>query len=206
MTRCFRAAASAALACCLAACASLQGHAPAGGPDAGAWQAHREALLQLPGWEFSGRVGIVTAKDGGSGSLDWKQLGDDLTFDFRGPLGAGAIHIQSQGGMLVVQTSRGDSFITDDPERDIEQRLKVPLPVLSMRYWMLGVPDPHADFDQALDAHGELASFTQRGWQVQYQEYAVVQGLSLPVKLSLTRDDVRIKVAISDWTLTPAAP
>ena len=199
-------AASAALACCLAACASLQGHAPVGAPDAAAWQAHRDALLKIPGWELTGRVGIVTAKDGGSGSLDWKQDGDDLTFDFRGPLGAGAIHIQGDADALVVQTSRGDSFITDDPERDIEQRLKVPLPVLSMRYWMLGVPDPHAHFDQVLDADGELTSFSQRGWQVQYQEYAAVQGVSLPVKLSLTRGDVRIKVAISDWTLPPAAP
>lgn len=201
-----RIAALAALGCCLAACASLQGHAPVGAPDATAWQEHRAALLQLPGWEFSGRVGIVTPKDSGSGSLDWKQRGDDITFDFRGPLGAGAIHIQSEGGTLVVQTSRGDSFITDDPEHDIEQRLKVPLPVLSMRYWMLGVPDPHAGFEQALDAQGELTRLSQRGWQVQYQEYAVVQGLSLPVRLSLMRDDVRIKVAISDWTLTPAAP
>lgn len=198
-----RSVAALALVGCLAACATLQGHTPSGAPDSAAWQAHRAALLKLPDWEFSGRVGIVTAKDGGSGSLDWKQQGETLTFDFRGPLGAGAIHIQGQDGTLVVQTSRGESFITDDPERDIEQRLKVPLPVLSMRYWMLGMPDPHADFEQALDAHGELTSLTQRGWQVQYQEYAVVQGLSLPVKLSLERGDVRIKVAISDWTLAP---
>ena len=201
-----RAAAIGAILVCMSACASLQGHAPAGAPDAAAWQAHRDGLLKLIDWEFSGRVGIVTAKDGGSGSLDWKQQGDALTFDFRGPLGAGAIHIQGEGSTLVVQASRGDSFITDDPEHDIEQRLKVPLPVLSMRYWMLGLPDPHAGFDEAFDEHGELTRLTQRGWQVQYQEYAEVRGLSLPVKLSLQRSDVRIKVVISDWTLTPPAP
>jgi len=116
MKRIFRAALIAG-AFCLSACATLSGHAPQGTPDETAWQARLTRLGALGSWELSGRVGVITAKDGGSGSLDWKQQGPELTFDFRGPLGTGAIHMQGDAAALHIQSSRGDDFITgSDPE------------------------------------------------------------------------------------------
>ncbi len=126
----------------LCACAILQGHAPAGAPDEAAWQAHRTELAALDSWTLSGRVGFINGKDSGSGSLDWQQQGGVLTFDFHGPLGAGAVHIQGDSKALWVKTSSGDDFVTDAPEDDFAARLRMPLPVLSMRYWMMGLPVP----------------------------------------------------------------
>lgn len=189
---------------CLSACASLSGHAPEGAADEAAWQARLTCLHALPSWELSGRVGVITAKDGGSGSLDWKQQGDELTFDFRGPLGAGAIHIQGDAAALHFQSSRGDDFVTADPEQDFTAHLHMPMPVLSMRYWMLGIPDPGAPYTKAADARGEPLTLDQRDWQVEYQEYADVQGYALPVRFTLSRGEVHIKVAVSQWNLTPA--
>src|SRR5579885_731883 len=113
----------------LGACSTLQGRAPSGAGDEGAWQAHLAQLTTLQGWELSGRAGFVDGKDSGSGSLDWKQQGDESTLDFRGPLGAGAVHIEGDVRALHVQTSRGDDFVTTDPEDDLGKRLHQPLPV-----------------------------------------------------------------------------
>ena len=59
----------------LAACATLTGRAPTGAANEPAWAARVSQLAALDSWELSGRVGVATAKDGGSGSLDWKQQG-----------------------------------------------------------------------------------------------------------------------------------
>ncbi|MGE5624204.1 MAG: lipoprotein insertase outer membrane protein LolB [Bacillota bacterium] len=187
----------------LAACASLQEHAPEGPANGTAWAARQAELAALTDWELSGRVAIIEGKDGGSGSLDWKQQGNRLSFDFRGPLGAGAVHIEGEGNTLRVKTSRGDDFVTDDPELDFAERLHMPLPVLSMRYWMLGLPDPAAPYDKDMDAQGELTHLKQGGWRVDYLEYADVQGHNLPSRVTLARDDVRIKLVMDAWTLNP---
>jgi outer membrane lipoprotein LolB len=190
----------------LSACSTLQGRAPTGSGDEGAWQSHLAQLTTLQGWELSGRAGFVDGKDSGSGSLDWRQQGDESNLDFRGPLGAGALHIEGDTHALHVKTSRGDDFVTSDPEADLGERLHQPLPVFSLRYWVLGQPDPTRDFAKVTDARGELVSLDQSGWHVEYQEYAEVDGYSLPTRLTLERDQVRIKLAVSDWTLPAKTP
>jgi outer membrane lipoprotein LolB len=194
-----RVAISLAFLLALYGCASVTGHAPAGPPDEAAWQLRRLRLESLTDWELHGRVGIVNGKNGGSGSMDWKQQGDILAFSFRGPFGAGSLQVQGDANTMWVRSSRGDDFITTDPERDFARRLRIPLPVLSMRYWMLGLPDPHVSFTKTVDAHGHLMTLVQQGWHVDYQDYATFEGFDLPTRLLITRDSVRIKLAVNEW-------
>jgi outer membrane lipoprotein LolB len=190
----------------LAGCTTLQSAAPAGAEDEPAWAAHLAQLTTLTGWSFEGRVGFVEGKDSGSGSLTWSQQGDRSVLDFSGPLGAGAVHMEGDASSLHVKTSRGDDFTTTDPETDLGARLHQPLPVLSLRYWVLGMPDPSADYTKTSDASGELVTLDQRGWHVEYQGYAQVEGFSLPTLLVLQRDAVRIKLAVNEWTLPGYKP
>src|ERR1700741_1019757 len=135
-----RVAALGSAALLLAACSTLQGAAPAGAEDETAWQQHQVELSKLTDWSFSGRVGFVNGKDSGSGSLDWVQKDGVSTVDFHGPLGAGAVHMQGEASASPVQTPRGDDFVTTDPKDDRGERLPQPMPVLSLRYWVLGIP------------------------------------------------------------------
>ncbi|MGH8400555.1 MAG: lipoprotein insertase outer membrane protein LolB [Gammaproteobacteria bacterium] len=190
----------------LAGCASVPGTAPAGPPDEAAWQSRRTSLTQLDDWTMQGRVGMVNGKDGGSGSMDWQQHGAQLQFDFHGPFGAGALDIRGDADALHVKSSRGDDFITTDPERDFTRLMHVPLPVLSMRYWVIGLPAPDAAFDKQVDAGGRLVNLVQSGWHVSYLTYAEFGGHDLPTRLLIQRDAVRIKLAIEEWHLSQAAP
>jgi outer membrane lipoprotein LolB len=190
----------------LAACSTLQSSAPSGAEDETAWAVHLAQLTTLSGWSLDGQVGFIEGKDSGSGSLTWSQQEDQSVLDFHGPLGAGAVHMEGDSTSLHVKTSRGDDFTTTDPETDLGARLHQPLPVMSLRYWVLGMPDPRADYSKTSDAHGELMALDQRGWHVEYKSYAQVEGLSLPTLLVLQRDAVRIKLAVSDWVLPGSRP
>lgn len=188
----------------LAGCATVPGTAPSGRPNETAWQTRQGRLLQLQDWTMQGRVGIVNGKDGGTGSMNWEQQGTQLQFDFHGPFGAGALDIRGDGDLLHVKSSRGDDFITTDPERDFTRLLRVPLPVLSMRYWVIGVPAPDAPFEKQVDAKGHLVTLTQRGWQISYLTYAHFDDYDLPTRVLIERGPVRIKLAIEAWRLSGA--
>ncbi|HKT30880.1 MAG TPA: lipoprotein insertase outer membrane protein LolB [Gammaproteobacteria bacterium] len=188
----------------LASCVSVPGTAPEGPPNEAAWQARAMHLQSLNDWELQGRIGIVTGQHGGSGSMDWRQQGLQVAFSFRGPFGAGTLEVRGDSRELWVRSSRGDDFITTDPEKDFAARLKVPLPVLSMRFWMRGLPDPDAPFAKTVDARGQLVTLTQHGWQVNYQDYAEFGGYDLPTRMLIRRDDTRIKVAVNNWQVGPA--
>ena len=188
----------------LASCASVPGTAPEGPPNEAAWQTRSAHLQSLKNWELQGRIGIVTGQHGGSGSMDWRQQGLQVAFSFHGPFGAGTLEVRGDSRALWVRSSRGDDFITTDPEKDFAARLKVPLPVLSMRFWMRGLPDPDTPFVKTVDAHGQLVTLTQRGWQVNYQDYAEFGGYDLPTRMLIQRDDTRIKVAVNGWQVGPA--
>ena len=86
----------------LCSCASVPGTAPVGPPDEAIWQSRYTQLEKVGNWELQGRVGIVNGKDGGSGSMDWKQQGDVLAFSFRGPFGAGTLEVRGDSKALWV--------------------------------------------------------------------------------------------------------
>src|SRR5262245_12983467 len=165
------------------------------------WESRRDALLALPGWQVQGRIAINAGKDGGSGSFSWKQAHDDLDFRFSGPLGAGGFRIFGDDASLRVQTSDGEDFVLTDPVNDLRERYGWSVPLQSMRYWMLGVPDPQSEAGTTLDDAHQLISLEQLGWVVAYTNYADTDGMTLPHKLTLEGEGVRIRVVVERWEL-----
>ena len=170
--------------------------------------AERQLQLQaMPAYGLHGRVGIRTADDGWTGGLDWLQRGNFLEFSFRGPLGAGGIQVSGDADQLRVKTSRGEEFVTREPELDFTDEFGWTLPVRSMRYWILGVPDPDRGVrDLDVDAAGLLRGLGQAGWVVEITDYMSVKAeagsLLLPRRMQLTNANLRIKLAVHSWDLT----
>jgi outer membrane lipoprotein LolB len=187
----------------LAGCATMGGvHAPG---DPVAWAARRTALTPLQAWQLDGRVAIAAGDEGYSGTLAWVQDGATLDFRFQGPLGFGGLRIHGDAVALTVTTSKGETFTVTDPEQDFEDRLGWSLPVHSMRYWMTGIPDPASPFEADYDAAGRPREIRQKGWTVRYDEFErdappATGGVVLPHRLTIERDDVRIKVVAGRWS------
>ena len=84
----------------------------------------------------------------------------------------------------------------------LAERLGFDPPIASLRYWVLGVPDPAQPASESLDpAQQRLTALTQDGWHVDYQSYMSANGEPLPARLTLLRDAVRVRLLVDDWQL-----
>jgi|SoiMethySBSTD1v2_1073268.scaffolds.fasta_scaffold655553_2 outer membrane lipoprotein LolB len=184
----------------LAGCATTRG--PASTTSASpAWETRRDALLALPAWQAEGRIAVNAGKEGGSGAFTWKQVDDALDFRFRGPVGVGGFRIDGDGESLHLKTTAGDERDLTDPERDLRERYGWSVPLNSMRYWMLGVPDPADEAAETLDDANELILLQQRGWTIEYGAYGTAAGTSLPRKVTMEGDGVRVRLIVERWEL-----
>lgn len=163
------------------------------------WEVRRAALQARDKFDLSGRIAVAAAQDGFSAKLRWEQEGARSQLALDGPLGVGGVRITAEGNSLKVTNSRGEQLDSAAARREMTARLGFEPPITSLRYWVQGVPDPAHPADEVLDAEKRLATLQQDGWQVEYTSYQAVGGQWLPSRLTLKRDDVRVKVLVDGW-------
>ena len=178
----------------LAGCASVP---PAPPPAVGAmpWAARLAMLQQASQWSLSGRAAASAGKQGWQASVDWRQRGATSELRLAGPLGVGATVLQLTPGGLIID---GAPPRSDIPQA-IQDRLGVELPLASLRYWLLGVPDPAVDAAVTRTAADRASQLVQSGWTVDIGRYMPVGDDWLPAQLKVHRDAVQVKVAIDHW-------
>lgn len=188
------------LAFTLAACETL---APrVAGEDAEAWEARRARLLAMEDWSLEGRIAIRTAEDGQSANIIWEQQGDYFDGQLFGPFGAGNTRIVGSAEELVLKTSDGGELYTRNPERDLYWELGWTVPLEQMPYWVRGLPGPGKARDIEIDGAGRLQSLRQGAWELEISQYVERDGGEImPRKLTLQRDELRIRLVIDEWVL-----
>jgi outer membrane lipoprotein LolB len=192
--------AAAAVLLCAGGCATLPPAAPS--PDT--WPARRAALQALAAWTLDGRIAVAAGEDGFSGGFDWTQSGERADIAVSGPLGTAGFEIHVDGSRLTL-TGREGEYSDEDARVLMADRFgngKL-LPVVEMRYWLVGAPAPGSDYEESLGADQRLATLLQSGWQVRYERYDAVGGLALPARVEMTTEGLRLRVAVSRWTLPP---
>jgi outer membrane lipoprotein LolB len=167
--------------------------------------ARREALQALAAWTLGGRFAVAAGNDGFSGGLQWQQRGPNAEIALRGPMGGEAIRMHVDGADYVVETADGASYDGERAQRLLADRLGVvrPLPVQDMRYWLIGVPAPGTPHEETLGTDQRLASLTQSGWLIRYGSFETVGPHTLPQRIEMTTQGLRLRVVVSDWQLPP---
>ena len=183
----------------LAGCAAIV-H-PAGPGNEAAWHTRLARLKQLDAWHLEGRIGVVTPNRGGSASFNWTEQGERMQLGFSGPFGLGAVRLWGTPREIHVRDSKGRQWTTDAPDLALVRALGWPLPVASLRYWVLGRPAPGSDSHLRLGKRGLVSRLEQQGWTVRYESYQPQSGLLLPQRLTASRAGTRIKLVVSGWKL-----
>lgn len=182
-------------AVCLAACKTL----PPPPPPAAPWDVRRTLLQNRDEFALRGRIAVAAAQEGFNAKLHWTQQGTHANVALDGPLGVGGVRISTDGTALNVIDSHGERLDSEAAREAIASRLGFEPPLTSLRFWVLGVPDPAQPADEVLDSEQRLARLRQNGWEIEYNGYAAVDGQWLPSRMTLTRDDVRVRLLVDGW-------
>lgn len=176
-------------------------------PELGSWQQRTTVLAAIDEFDFSGRVAVRAGDDGFNGKLRWRQ--DEAAFSaaIGGPLGIGTVQIESDGRQVEITDSDGSVTVLDDVERDLYFRYGWTIPVESLRYWALGIPDPRVPAETVFGDDGLLAELGQRGWQVRFSRYRDAGGgQPMPALIAAENHDTSVKIVIDRWVFREAPP
>jgi outer membrane lipoprotein LolB len=164
-------------------------------PEISYSKAVNEELYRLEPWSLDGRIALTGTEDSWTADLAWAHQRDDEQIKLSGPLGQGAVRIHLAGDVVTVAQGDGKVESSNDPEGFINQRLGMFVPVTSLRYWVLGLPEPDLEFEET------DKGFRQSGWTIAFQAMQRVGQLLLPRKMSVANDRVKLKLIINQWTL-----
>ena len=162
-------------------------------------------LLAFKSWRATGRLAVRTADDGFSASFEWQERPDLGQIDVHGPFGTAGTRITRSPQTIRIDNGHGAPIEVAAPFTDLEPALTTelgaPLPLETLRFWILGVPSP--DLPSSSSGAGR---FTQAGWTVQAEEPVAVLGApaALPHKVTLERAQTRIRVVIDSWAAAGA--
>lgn len=189
----------------LAGCTGLRTPSPARTLDPVATTAW---LQQLHAFELAGRIGIAARGEGVNAQVALDQRGERSRLELRSSLGIGSLSVESDGETLELRSSRGEELDGEAARALLAQRLGFEPPLSSLRYWVLGVPDPAAPSEPLTpgDAPGSRG-FTQHGWRVEAADLVGQRAgdllVELPRRVTLTAPDVRVRLVVNRWRLEP---
>ena len=169
-------------------------------PDIDSWAARNEILGSLRDWAFRGRIAVKAGDEGFNGKFDWTQDGDAFSATVGGPLGVGRVRIAGDGRGVVLTDKDGVATRLEDAEQELRWRYGWTIPVDSLRYWALGIPDPGVPASTELDADGRLARLEQGDWTVVISRYREAGGEEMPRILTATSSDTRVRMVIDRWS------
>lgn len=168
-------------------------------PDMPDWDTRHAVLTEVRNWEFSGRIGVNSGDDGFNGKLWWWQQEDWFRARVSGPLGVGTLLIDGDDDRVSVTDKDGVVTELADPEADLLARYGWTIPVASLRFWALGIPDPSLPAETDFGDASRLARLVQEDWIVTIGQYADGGGQSMPRRITATNQDARVRLVIDHW-------
>ena len=168
-------------------------------PEIGSWENRIAVLGTQSHWEFRGRVAVKAGEEGFNGKILWSQQDENFATTVAGPLGMGAVRIEGDDNSVTLTDKDGVQMVMQDAERELRWRYGWTIPVSSLRYWALGIPDPDTPAKTSVDSQGRLQTLEQSDWRVEISGYRDTGGQSMPRILTATNPDTRVRMVIDSW-------
>ena len=168
-------------------------------PDIHDWESRQAVLGELDQWQFSGRIAVKAHDEGFNGKLRWRQDDDTFRATLSGPLGIGTVLIEGDGDGIEITDKDGVMTVLTDVEAELYYRYGWTIPVTSLRYWVLGIPDPRVPAQTEFDEQNRLRHLRQGGWGVEVGRYREAGGQQMPARLVATSDETTVRMVIDKW-------
>ena len=168
-------------------------------PELADWESRQEVLGGVDEWEFAGRIGVSAGDEGFNGQLWWRQDGVVFRVRISGPLGVGTVFINGNRRELTVTDRDGVVTELNDAEVELRQMYGWTIPVTSLRFWALGIPDPASPAETEFGDDGQLSKLRQQNWEGDITQYREGGGQLMPRRLTAVNDDVKVRLVIDNW-------
>jgi outer membrane lipoprotein LolB len=168
-------------------------------PEITNWELRQEVLGAFSNWEFRGRIAVKAGDEGFNGKFRWTQTDDSFYATVGGPLGIGTVVIEGDGRKVILTDKDGLTTVLKNPEVELYYRYGWTIPVDSLRYWALGIPDPSSEAVTEVDDAGHLVSLEQNHWAVKISRYRESAGQQMPRTMTATNPDTRVRMVIDNW-------
>jgi outer membrane lipoprotein LolB len=155
----------------------------------------------IKSWSMDGRIGVQAADQAWQADLYWEHDAAQDRLRISGPLSQGLVSIVVQKDLIYVNEGNGVTRLSRDPDTMLRQRLGFAVPLTSLRYWMMGVPDPEKSSLPMAGEGGGAGGFQQSGWRIYPDNLASVDGWMLPQKLRAQGAGVKLKILADNWQL-----
>lgn len=188
----------------LAACSVHQPNGPGKSPDSPQWLEHQQQVQKITQYQTRGAFAYLSDSQKVYARFNWQQTAPDrYRLLLTNPLGSTELELNAQPDQVQLTDGDGKRYIAKDAEEMIGKLTGMPIPLNSLRQWILGLPGRSTDYK--LDDQYRLreVNYTQDGktWKVAYSDYDSKTQPSLPSNMELREGDQRIKLKMDSWTV-----
>ncbi|MBB3227463.1 outer membrane lipoprotein LolB [Luteibacter sp. Sphag1AF] len=166
----------------------------------GAQESRERALSGKDHWTVQGKLSVSNGQDGGSGTLTWRQSGDDYDFTVRGPVTGKSFRLSGGPAGATLEGLDGGPQRGADAESLMERALGWKLPMRDLQAWVRGLRADSGPADIAFGADGLPSRIEQDGWQVEYRAWNATLEPALPTKVFAEHPPYKVRLSIDNWT------
>ncbi len=186
----------------LTACAINAPKGPGKSPDSPQWRQHQQDVRNLNQFQTRGAFAYLSDEQKVYARFFWQQTGQDrYRLLLTNPLGSTELSLTAQPGSVQLIDNKGQTYTATDAEEMICRLTGMPIPLNSLRQWIIGLPGEATDY--SLDDQYRLRelNYTQNGktWHVTYGGYTSDTKPSLPANMELNDGSQRIKLKMDNW-------
>lgn len=163
-------------------------------------QQHLNTLSAVKSFSLKGRLGVVTQKQGFSGSINWQHSLQEDDIEVFSPVGGKVAHIRKTAQDVTLTTQEGRKISAQNAESLTETTLGFRLPLTGLSDWALGKPTSSKIDASTWDNEGRLLTLKQDGWDISYENYQENNGIFLPNKVTLKSQPLNLKLIIENWS------
>lgn len=131
----------------------------------------------------------------------WQQTGQDrYRLLLTNPLGSTELSLTAQPGSVQLIDNKGQTYTATDAEEMIGRLTGMPIPLNSLRQWIIGLPGDATDY--SLDDRYRLRELNyakRQNWHVTYGGYTTDTQPALPSNVELNNGAQRIKLKMDNW-------
>ncbi|MDU1519936.1 MAG: lipoprotein insertase outer membrane protein LolB [Klebsiella michiganensis] len=186
----------------LTACAINAPKGPGKSPDSPQWRRHQQDVRNLNQFQTRGAFAYLSDEQKVYARFFWQQTGQDrYRLLLTNPLGSTELSLTAQPGNVQLIDNKGQTYTATDAEEMIGRLTGMPIPLNSLRQWIIGLPGDATDY--SLDDQYRLRelNYTQNGktWHVTWGGYTSDTKPSLPANMELNDGSQRIKLKMDNW-------